>query len=230
MASNLIIEDIQIEVRKKKIKNLYLSVHPPDGSVRISAPLAMSDEAIRDFALAKLDWIRKQQAKLQKQVRPEEKQYIAGENHYFQGLPYVLNVLYTGKKQRAELKNGQIELYVRQGSTQEQREKVMREWYRSELKKLIPPLIAKWEEKIGVTVNFWGVKLMKTKWGSCNPRAKRIWFNLELAKQSPRCLEYIVVHEMVHLLERHHNKRFYAYLEKFLPDWKECREELNIYL
>lgn len=227
MVSNLLIDDVQIEVRKKKIKNLYLSVHPPEGSVKISAPLTMSDEAIWEFAVAKLAWIKKQQAKLQRQAKQAQKEYVSGESHFFQGKRYLLQVVETKKKQKAEIKEGKIYLYVRQGSTKEQREKVMREWYRSQLKKQIPPLLAKWEQRLGRKVNFWGVKLMKTKWGSCNPGAKRIWFNLELAKHSFRCLEYIVVHEMVHLLERHHNQRFYAYLDKLFPNWKEIRAELN---
>ena len=153
---------------------------------------------------------------------------MSGESHYYQGKRYLLNVVYTNKKQRVIIrKNSQIDLYVREGSTKEQRKRVMMEWYRSELKKQIPALIGKWEKKIGVSVNSWGVKLMKTKWGTCNPKDKRIWFNLELAKKNPRCLEYIVVHEMIHLLEKHHNEKFYAYLEQFFPNWKEIKSELN---
>lgn len=228
MASNIIIGNIKIEVIKKNIKNLHLSVHPPNGRVRIAAPLMMNDEAIRIFAISKLSWIKKQQAKFQEQERQSEREYVSGESHYYQGRRYLLNVVYTKKKQRVEIsKNNQINLYVHEGSTADQRERVMMEWYRSELKKQIPDLIAKWEKHIGVKVISWGVKLMKTKWGTCNPKAKRIWLNLELAKKNPRCLEYIVVHEMIHLIEKHHNERFYAYLEQFIPNWKEIKEELN---
>lgn len=228
MASNIIIGNIKIEVIKKNIKNLHLSVHPPNGRVRIAAPLMMNDEAIRIFAISKLPWIKKQQAKFQEQERQSEREYISGESHYYQGRRYLLNVVYTKKKQRVEInKNNQINLYVHEGSTAGQRERVMMEWYRSELKKQIPDLIAKWEKHIGVKVNSWGVKLMKTKWGTCNSKAKRIWLNLELAKKNPRCLEYIVVHEMIHLIEKHHNEWFYAYLEQFIPNWKEIKEELN---
>jgi predicted metal-dependent hydrolase len=228
MINEIIIGNIRIEVIKKNIKNLHLSVHPPNGRIRIAAPLTMNDDAIRTFAITKLSWIKKQQAKFQNQERQSEREYVSGESHYYQGKRYLLNVVYTNKKQRVIIrKNSQIDLYVREGSTKEQRKRVMMEWYRSELKKQIPALIGKWEKKIGVSVNSWGVKLMKTKWGTCNPKDKRIWFNLELAKKNPRCLEYIVVHEMIHLLEKHHNEKFYAYLEQFFPNWKEIKSELN---
>lgn len=228
MAKRISIGDLQIAVTKKKIKNLYLSVYPPDGRVRVAAPLTMKDEAIREIVVAKLPWIRKQQSKLARQEWRQEKEYVSGESHYFMGRRYWLNVVTTKQKQRVELgKNNQLTLYVRPGSTKEQRKKMVTEWYRSELKKQIPALIAKWEKELGVRVNSWGVKLMKTRWGSCNPKAGRIWVNLELAKKSPRCLEYIVLHEMLHLLEKYHNKRFYTYLGQFMPDWKESRAELN---
>ena len=222
------IADVQIEIVKKNIKNLHLSVHPPYGRVRIAAPKTMSDEAIRVFAICKLSWIKKQRLKFQNQDRQSEREFISGESHYFLGRRYLLNVIYTSKKQRVELiKNNQIDLYVRENSTTEQREKVMSEWYRSFLKEQIPVIISKWEKEIGVKVNSWGVKLMKTKWGTCNIEAKRIWLNLELAKKSPRCLEYIIVHEMIHLLERNHNDRFHAYMDMFMPNWKEIKAELN---
>lgn len=222
------IADVQIEIVKKNIKNLHLSVHPPYGRVRIAAPKTMSDEAIRVFAICKLSWIKKQRLKFQNQDRQSEREFISGESHYFLGRRYLLNVIYTSKKQRVEIiKNNQIDLYVRENSNTEQREKVMSEWYRSFLKEQIPVIISKWEKEIGVKVNSWGVKLMKTKWGTCNIEAKRIWLNLELAKKSLRCLEYIIVHEMIHLLERNHNDRFHSYMDMFMPNWKEIKAELN---
>ncbi|HOQ17011.1 MAG TPA: SprT family zinc-dependent metalloprotease [Defluviitaleaceae bacterium] len=227
MTKVIIIDDIRIEVVKKKIKNIYLYVHPPNGKVKISAPLKMKDEAIRNFVISKLAWIKKQQAKFQAQEGQAETEYVSGERHYYQGIPYILNVMHTNKKQRVEISKKQINLFIRPDSTKEQRERILLEWYRSELKKQIPGLISKWENIIGVKVNSWGVKLMKTRWGTCNPKAKRIWINLELAKKSPRCLEYIIVHEMVHLLEKHHNKRFYAFMKQFLPNWREIKAELN---
>jgi len=224
---NMRIEDIEIEVIKKSIKNMYISVYKPDGWVRITAPKRIKDEDIWNFAVSKLGWIKKQRAKYQNIEIQPQKEYVTGEKHYFQGRAYLLNVIYTNKKQKVEIHNNQMDLHIREDSTREQREKVMIEWYRSKLKEEIPKLIDKWEQVMGVKVNSFGVKLMKTKWGTCNTAAKRIWINLELAKKNPKCLEYIVVHEMVHLLERYHNKRFYAFMDQYLPDWKEIREELK---
>jgi predicted metal-dependent hydrolase len=227
--AKLIVNDIEIELIKKDIKNLHLSVHPPNGRVRISAPKKMDDEAIRIFVISKLSWIKKQRSKFEKQERQPERDFVSGESHYFLGERYLLNVIYTDKRrQGVNIRNKTyIDLYVREGSTKKQRQNIMKEWYRRELKALIPPLIEKWEPIIGVKVESWGVKLMKTKWGSCNTTAKRIWVNLELAKKNPACLEYIVVHEMVHLLERLHNERFISYMDKFLPNWRSVKIELN---
>ena len=227
--SKLIVNDIEIELIKKNIKNIHLSVHPPNGRVRISAPIRMDDEAIRLFVISKLSWIKKQRAKFEKQERQSEREFVSGESHYFLGERYLLNVNYTNKKkQEVKIRNKTyIDLFVREGSTKEQRQMVMKEWYRRELKALIQPIIEKWEPIIGVKVESWGVKLMKTKWGSCNTTAKRIWINLELAKKNPACLEYIIVHEMVHLLERLHNERFIVYMDKFLPNWRSIKAELN---
>ena len=225
----LTVDNIEIQLIKKNIKNLHLSVLPPDGSVRISAPKELNDETIRLFAVSKLSWIKKQRAKFKRQERQPEREFVSGESHYFLGQRYLLNVIYTNKRrQGAAIRNKTyLDLFVRENSGKEQRRKVMREWYRSELKALIPPLISKWEPIIGVEVKSWGVKRMKTKWGSCNIAAKRIWLNLELAKKNPACLEYIVVHEMVHFLERLHNEHFVAYMDKFLPNWRSIKAELN---
>ncbi len=227
--AKLIVNDIEIELIKKNIKNIHLSVLPPNGRVRISAPKEMDDDAIRLFAISKLSWIKKQRLKFESQERQPERVFVSGESHYFLGERYLLNVNYTNKrKQGVKIRNKTyIDLFVREGSTKEQRQNVMKEWYRSELKALIPPLIEKWEPIIGVRVESWGVRLMKTRWGSCNTGAKRIWLNLELAKKNPACIEYIVVHEMVHLLERHHNERFIRYMDKFLPNWRSIKAELN---
>jgi hypothetical protein len=225
----IIINDIEIELTKKNIKNLHLSVHPPDGRVKISAPNRMDIDTIRLFAISKLAWIKRQQSKFKSQERQPEREYVSGESHYFLGQRYLLNVIYTNKrKQGVEVRNKKyIDLYVRENAPKHIRERVMIEWYRKQLKELIPPLIAKWEPIIGVKVKEFGVKRMKTCWGTCNTKAKRIWINLELAKKSPTCLEYVVVHEMVHLLERHHNERFKAYMDKFIPNWRAVKAELN---
>ena len=226
--NNIVINDIEIEVIKKNIKNVHLSVHPPAGRVRLAAPENMDEEAIRLFAISKLSWIKKQRKEFDTQERQSVREFLSGESHYFMGTRYLLNVIESSEKQRVELRNKKyMDLYVRPGHTKGKRERIVSQWYREELKRLIPEYIEKWEGTIGVTVNEWGVKLMKTKWGTCNERDKRIWINLELAKKNPRCLEYIIVHEMVHLLERHHNDRFKAYMDEFLPNWKSIRDELN---
>lgn len=227
--SSLRIGEINIEIIRKDIKNMHLSVHPPNGRVRLAVPLKMQDEAVRLFAISKLPWIRKQQLRYDHQERVSPREYVSGESHYFAGDRYLLNVIETNKgRQRVEVKNKkQMELFVRPGSDTATRERVMQQFYRDYLKSEIPSMVAEWEPVIEVRVNEWGVKRMKTKWGTCNDKAKRIWVNLELGKKNPRCLEYIVVHEMVHLLERHHNDRFKAYLDKFLPNWRNVKDELN---
>lgn len=225
----IIVNDIEIELTKKNIKNIYISVYPPDGRVKISAPIWMDVDSIRLFAVSKISWIRKQQKKFICQERWPEREYVSGESHYFLGQRYLLNVIYTNKrKQGVEIRNKKyIDLYVRENTPKYLRERVMTEWYRKKLKELIPPLIAKWEPIMGVKVKEFGIKMMKTRWGTCNPSGKRIWINLELAKKSPLCLEYIVVHEMVHLLERSHNERFVAYMDEFMPNWRGVKAELN---
>ncbi len=225
---SIVISDIEIEIIRKNIKNIHLSVHPPVGRVRLAVPEKMDEEAIRLFAISKLSWIKKQRSQFSEQDRQTAREFLSGESHYFMGTRYLLNVIETKEKQRVELRNKKhMDLYVRPGHTKKKRERILSQWYREQLKDLIPEYIEKWEKIIGVTVEDWGVKLMKTKWGTCNDRDKRIWINLELAKKNPRCLEYIIVHEMVHLLERHHNDRFNGYMNQFLPNWKSIRDELN---
>lgn len=226
--AKLMIGDLEIEVIRKKIKHIYLSVHPPTGSVRMTVPARMAQETILFFARSKVDWIRKQQAKIQARPVQPVLEYVNGENHLYFGKPYVLKVIETNGRQRVELStDGVMNLYVRPNSTKDERQKVLQEWYRWQLKAAIPPYIEKWEKEIGVSVQAWNVRQMKTKWGSCNIQARRIWLSLELVKKNPCCLEYIIVHEMIHLLERYHNARFYGYLTKYLPDWPEIRKELN---
>ncbi len=226
--SIIVIEDINIELIKKNIKNIHLSVHPPYGRVRLAVPLRMSDEAVNSFVVSRLSWINKQRKKYAKLEQQSEIEYKSGESHYYLGDRYILNVIETTGKQYIELRNNKyMDLHVKPNSSKDKREKVLTEWYRQNLKLLIPDYIHKWESIIGVSVNEWNVKLMKTRWGTCNIRDKRIWINLELIKKSPRCLEYIVVHEMVHLLERYHNDNFKTYMNEFFPNWKSVRNELN---
>lgn len=226
--NSLLIGDINIEVIQKNIKNIHLSVHPPNGRVRLAAPKTMNDEALRLFAISKLSWIKKQRKNFKNQSRESPREFISGESHYLFGKRYLLNVLETRSKQRVEIANNSyLNLYVRKNSTKEKRENIMNEWYRSELKLQIPKYIEKWEPIMNVSVNDWNVRKMRTKWGSCNTQDKKILINLELAKKNPRGLEYIVVHEMVHLLERNHNDKFKAYMDKFLPSWRAIRNEIN---
>lgn len=226
--TQIIVGGLIIEVVRKKIKNLNLGLYPPDGRVRMSVPLRADDETIRSFALAKISWIKKHQARFELQAKPNQVEFITGETHYFARQPYMLNVIYQQGRPRVTIRNQTtLDLKVQVDSTASQREKVLSAWYRQQLKLTIPPLIQKWSVAMGVTVNEWGVKQMKTRWGSCNIKAKRIWLNLELAKKTPQCLEYIVVHELVHLLERQHNNRFRAFMDKFLPNWRLLKDELG---
>ena len=223
----IIVENIEIEIYKKNIKNINLSVHPPYGDVRMSVPDRMEDESIKSYAKSKLSWIKKQRLKYKVQEKTISNKVVSGEYHSLFGKRYLLMVTETKGKQYVELINECIILHVRENSSQEKREKLIYEFYRTKLKESVPDYIEKWEKIIGVSVNEWGIKLMKTKWGTCNIRSKKIWINLELAKKSHRCLEYIVVHELIHLIERYHNRTFYDYMEKFLPDWKNIKKELN---
>ena len=203
------VNGIQVEVVRKSIKNLHLGVYPPEGRVRVAIPLRVDDEAVRLAVISKLGWIRRQQARFAAQDRQSPREMVSGESHYFMGKRYRLRVIERLGPFKVEVNgNARLTLYVRPDANVARREKALNDWYRSELKARIPGLIAKWEPVIGVKVAQWGVKKMKTKWGTCNIDARRIWLNLELAKKPPQCLEYILVHEMVHLLERHHNDRF----------------------
>lgn len=221
------ISDIVIEVVRKKIKNLNLRVYP-EGRVRAAVPLRVSDEAVKLFAISKLSWIKTQQAKFEKQAPQIKREYLSDESHYFEGYPYLLNVIYHNSRPKVEIRNNQyLDLYVRTGSSTDQRKRVLTEWYRQKLKEKIPSLLEKWQTIIGVKANDWYIKQMKTRWGSCAIEAKRICFNLELAQKSTLCLEYIIVHELVHLLERRHNKRFKNLMSKFMPEWKTHQTELK---
>ena len=219
--------NMMVDVEQKDIKNIHLSVYPPNGKVRISAPLRFDLETIRIFAISKLRWIKQQQAKLRNQQREAPREFTTRESHYFLGKRYLLKVIETDSKPKVEIKHDKLILQVRPGSTTEQKQIILQEWYRDQLKSIVPEYIAKWEEIMNVKVDEFGIKKMKTKWGTCNREAKRIWINLELAKKPLECLEYIVVHEMVHLLERNHNDRFVGLMNKYSPQWRHYKEELN---
>jgi len=222
------VSGIQVDVVRKEIKNAHLAVYPPTGRVRIAAPSRMSDASIRLLAVSKIAWIRKHQKRIVAQPRETPREYLNGESHYFQGRRYLLKVLERSGKHSVVRRDKYMVLSVHPGASTLSRDRVVREWYRERVKELAAPLFAKWENTMGVHAEEWGVKVMRTKWGSCNTNAKRIWLNLELAKKPLHCLEYLVVHELVHLLERTHNDRFVAYMEEYMPKWRAHRKELNL--
>lgn len=219
---------IDIDLIRKDIKNIHLAVYPPSGRVRIAAPEQMDAEAIRLFAISKIPWIKRRQRKFAEQQRETPREYVNGESHYFLGRRYLLNIIeHTGNNKVVIRNRKYMDLYVKYGATKDQKARAMREWYRRELKSLAPDLVTKWEAVIGVRCSGWGIKYMHTKWGTCNTSAKRIWLNLELAKKPVVCLEYIIAHELVHLLERNHTDRFVSLMDRFMPNWRLHREVLN---
>lgn len=226
--NKIIIGDIEVQVVRKKIKNMHLSVHPPEGRVRISVPFAVGDDQVRSAVTSRLTWISKKQRYFQEKPRQAAAKMVTGESHQVFGKPYRLEVIERwGRHEIKTDHDATLLLYVRPGTDTAYRRKVLHEWYRSMLKMRIPVLLKQWEKKVGVKTTDWGVKSMRTRWGSCNTRRKRIWLNLELAKRHPECLEYVLVHELVHLLERHHNDHFKQLLHTFLPGWQPIRDALK---
>jgi predicted metal-dependent hydrolase len=224
------VSGIEIEVVKKDIKNMHLNVMPPSGKVRISAPYGTSDDAINLFAVKKISWIKKQVEKFINQERQTEREYITGESHYLWGRRYKLEVRYSNKGNNIEIKGNNMILTVREKSTRQQRENYVNEWYRAELKDKLPHLFKKWENIIGVKANSVSVKNMLTRWGTCNSETKRVLVNLQLAKKPVKCLEYIVVHELVHLREKTHTNRFVEHMDSYMPDWRVVKDELNSFI
>lgn len=227
MTTQIKLGDIAIDVVRKEIKNIHLSVYPPAGRVRISAPKRMALDTIRVFAISKLGWIKKHQQKLQEQVRETPREYIDRESHYLWGKRYLFKVEEKDSAAYVSLRHNQMVLHVRPDTGDERKREILAEWYREKLKEVVPALIAKWERLMGVKVEKFFVQRMKTRWGSCNHRSNNIRLNTELAKKPLECLEYVVVHEMAHLLEPSHNNRFIALMDQFMPSWRNHREELN---
>ena len=221
------IGSIAMQLNRKAIKHLHISVLPPDGRVRISAPETMTDTAIRMAVISRIPWIRQQQRDFAKQPRQSEREMVSGESHYLWGRRYRLDVIERSGRHEVKTAPGKLRLWVQPGISTDQRKRALDAFYRHQLKERVQKLLPIWQGRAGVDVADWGVKKMKTKWGSCNTQARRIWLNLELAKKPSECLEYILVHELVHLLERNHNDRFRAYMDRLLPDWRERRELLN---
>lgn len=225
---NITVGGIAVEVVRKDIKNLHLGVYPPHGRVRVAAPLVVSDEAVRLAVIGKLGWIKHQKAKFAAQPRQSQREMVSGESHYFMGRRYRLRVYEQDAPARVAVRGiASLDLFVRPGTSAEKREAILQRWYRGQLMVLVPPLLERWQAQLGVAVAVWGIKKMKTKWGGCNVDARRVWLNLELAKKSPQCLEYVIVHELLHLLERKHNEHFLSLLDKFLPQWRLHRDALN---
>jgi predicted metal-dependent hydrolase len=214
-------------VVKKDIKNVHLSVYPPEGKVRISAPLRMSSENIRLFAISKLQWIRIQQGKIINQEREAPREYLQRESHYLWGKRYLLDVVEADCPSRIEIRHRTIVLQIRPASSAERRRELLEDWYRTQLRAAVQPLISKWERAMDVNVEKVFVRRMKTKWGSCSPSSASVRFNTDLAKKPPECLEYIVVHELAHLIEPTHNDRFTALLDRMMPNWRLYRQLLN---
>ena len=221
------VQDIEIEVIKKQIKNLHLSVLPPDGRVRISVPLSVSDESIRLFASSKISWIRAQQKKFNEQLRHSEREFVSGETIYIWGKQYYLQVIYSNKSNHFLLDGEKAILTVRKESTAQQRENYVNEILRKYLKDEINRLLPVWEQKTGLQCKKWMVKYMKTRWGTYSKTTGTVSFNLQLAHKPVECLEYIIVHELGHIRHRNHSKGFIAYMDTCLPYWREIRNKLN---
>ena len=227
MASQIQLGDIAIDVVLKDIKRVHLSVHPPAGRVRISAPKRMSIETLRAFAISKLDWIRRQQRKLREQDRESQREYLDRENHYVWGRRVVLELVKVNSGPSVQLCRSRLLVRVRPGTDEANREAVVASWYRQLLKEAVPPLIEAWERRLKVNVSGFYVRQMKTKWGSCNPTARTIRLNTELAKKPKECLDYIVLHEVAHILEPTHGPGFMALMDRFMPAWGETQKLLN---
>jgi predicted metal-dependent hydrolase len=223
----LSVAGIDVDVVYKDIKNLHIGVYPPLGRVRVAAPQRLDDDQVRLAVVERLPWIKKQRKQLQDAERQSKREMLTGESHYVWGVRHRLKVVERPGRAHFETDGERLLLYVPDGTTPEARRTLLDRWYRQQLRAIIPDLIAKWEPVIGMPVPRWSIRRMKTKWGSCNRESRYIWFNLELAKKPPDCLEYILVHEMTHYLERNHGERFIRLMDGFLPDWRARRDQLN---
>lgn len=224
------ISGIKIEIQKKNIKNLHLAVVPPDGKVRVSAPMHLSNESITMFVRTKLGWIKKQQAKFERQPRQSEREYVSGETLYLFGQQYFLRVEYSYKGNSLILEGNEAILTVRKESNAKQREAFVNEWYRSKLKEKIEIYLPKWENITGLRCESWQTKYMTTRWGTCNTNTGKIWLNLQLAKKPIECLEYVILHELAHLKVRNHGTEFVAILDQYMPYWRSIKKTLNDYI
>lgn len=223
----LTVRGIDIDVVFKDIKHLHVAVYPPLGRVRVAAPSHMNDEQVRRAVVQRLTWIRRQRRQMEEAARQSARTMLTGESHYVWGARRRLTVVERPGRAHVEVDKARLLLCVAPGTDRDARLKLLQKWQRGQLRSAIPELISTWEPVIGRTVPRWSIRRMRTKWGSCNRESGHLWFNLELASKHPASLEYIVVHEMTHLLERGHGERFTTLMDKSLPDWRRRREELN---
>ena len=227
MAETIQLGDVVVTLTRKDVKHVHLTVHPPTGRVTLVAPRATRTEVARAYAISKLRWIRDQRAKLDAQPREVVRQFVERESHYLWGRRYLLSIDEVENKPAVKLSHRRLTLQIRPGSSAEKRAEVAHEWHKSLLHAVVPGLISKWESKLGVAASGYFLQRMKTKWGSCNPSKRHIRLNTELVKKPMDLLEYVVVHEMAHLLEPSHSERFVAILDRHWPQWRESRAELN---
>lgn len=229
--SYLQLGSIEVLIVRKPVKNLHLSILPPAGKVRVTSPVKMRDDAIRTLLASRLPWIKRQQKKFSGQERQTKREYVSGESHYLFGKRYRLELLYKPEAPTITLKGkNKIILQVRPKSSAMKRQKIMTEWYRKQLYPVVEELITKWQKKIGVKTSCWSIKQMKTRWGTCNHKTGRVLINLELAKKPIACIEYVVVHELLHIKEKKHDERFVTLMTKYLPKWRSTKEELNRFI
>jgi len=221
------INGIEIDVEKKKIKHMYIRVTPPAGRVKITAPVSVTAAAISRFAFSRLDWIEKQRREMADWPQSQEPRYITGEDYYLWGRRYRLEVAYSSARNAVAVEGLSLRLRVRPDSTPEQRGRVLDRWRRRLLQAAVPPILARCEQLVGVQADEWRIRNMRTRWGTCHVQKKRIWLNLQLTQRAPECLEYVIIHELVHLLEKRHNAVFYAYLDRFCPDWRAIQKQLS---
>lgn len=227
-SQTITVSNIAVEVVRKAVENLHLAVYPPKGHVRVTVPRSTTDENVRLAIISRLAWIKKQQAEFRAQPRQTERHYVSGESHYFEGKRYLLDVVERhGRHEVVLTNNARLILYVNPNTSRENRAVVFNEWYRAHLKQKLPGLLDKWQPKVGKVAKSVQIKRMKTRWGSCNTETSRLLLNLELAKKSPECLEYILVHELVHLHERRHNEMFMAHMDRCMPNWRHYRDVLK---
>ncbi|WP_248747183.1 SprT family zinc-dependent metalloprotease [Pseudomonas sp. MWU12-2037] len=227
MSEHIQLGDIRVEVQRKNNKHAHLYVYPPEGRVHISAPLHMGLDALRAFAISRLSWIKAQQRKMRAQPRETEREYLNRESHQVWGRRYLLEVIEVNAAPVVELKHSALVLQIRPGSDEARRAALLESWYREQLRAKLSVLLGKWQPLMGVNVRRILVQRMKTRWGGCNPSTGNIRLNTELAKKPPECLEYILIHELAHLIEPTHNNRFLALMDKFMPHWRQIKDELN---